>query len=374
MSQPGLFLDFWIRDKMKRIPGIDGLRAIAVSLVLLAHFGLEKFVPGGFGVTLFFFISGLLITTLLVDEYEKTGNIAVSQFYIRRLLRLYPALILAVVFSVIAYQFFGGVITVQEVLASIFYYANYFGQIVGFGSHGQTPVGSFHPLSILWSLAIEEQYYLVFPFVVIPFMKNLKNLLAVFVLVAVFSLLWRFCLQYAGYGHRIYAATDTRIDSIIFGAILALLIKIPVYSQWVIFLKRKWVFLISFVFLLGTFLVRDEVFRNTLRYSIQGIALMSLVTFACFSRPDSLLSRLLACRPMVLMGGWSYSLYLFHGLAILISENAFGILPDAPYNGRPAAFFLCQVVLSFAFAWISYYGVEMRFMKLRKRFGSQVEA
>lgn len=357
---------------MQRISGIDGLRAVAVTLVLLAHFGMEKYVPGGFGVTLFFFISGFLITSLLVKEYEKTGQIKIYFFYMRRLIRLYPALLFSAALSIIVYTAFGGVVTLGEIAASLFYYANYYQQSVGFGAAGAVPVGSFHPLSILWSLAIEEQYYLLFPIAIAPFIKSTGKLMALFMLLAILSLFWRVFLQSVGLGDRIYMATDTRIDSIIYGAILATMLMSSYKQRALVFLTNCYVVWLAVFLLMSSLLVRDEFFRNTFRYSVQGISLLSLVCFVCFSNAEGILNKILNCKPVILVGAWSYSLYLCHGIAILIAENIFSVSALDEFNEKPFLFFLCEVFITLMFSIFSYYVIEMRFIKLRKHFGSQV--
>src|SRR2546428_13273829 len=93
------------------VPGLDGLRACAILLVLVAHVGLHAYVPGGFGVTLFFFISGMLITRLLLAEHAETGCIAVGRFYARRMLRLYPALLVAIALATLTFWAAGGVMS-----------------------------------------------------------------------------------------------------------------------------------------------------------------------------------------------------------------------------------------------------------------------
>ena len=331
---------------MQRISGIDGLRAVAVTLVLLAHFGMEKYVPGGFGVTLFFFISGFLITSLLLMEYEKYGQIKIYFFYMRRLIRLYPALLFSATISIIVYTAFGGIVTLGEISASLFYYANYYHQSVGFGAAGTVPVGSFHPLSILWSLAIEEQYYLLFPIAIAPCIKNKSRLMAFFVLLAILSLFWRMFLQGVGMGERIYMATDTRLDSIIYRAILATMLMSSYKKQAMDFLTNRYVVWLAALLLMSSLLVRDEFFRNTLRYSVQGISLLSLVCLVCYSNKDGILNKFLNCRPVVLVGAWSYSLYLCHGIAILIAENIFSVSALDDFSEKPFLFFPCEVYVT----------------------------
>src|ERR1700749_586355 len=106
------------------IPYLDGLRGFAIIFVILSHMGLDKIVPGGFGVSLFFFISGYLITKLLIAEYNKTGTIGFKNFYLRRVFLLYPALILMVCLSIVTLIILHGKIWPGAILSAFFYFTN----------------------------------------------------------------------------------------------------------------------------------------------------------------------------------------------------------------------------------------------------------
>src|SRR5450830_2138130 len=193
--------------------GLDGLRALAVLLVLVAHLGLNEAIPGGFGVTVFFFISGLLITRLLLAEHAQQGRIAVGRFYARRLIRLYPALLVAVLVATLVLTLSGAVVGWDKLAAALFYYANYYGIYVTFGLNRD----GFDPFSILWSLAVEEQYYLVFPFICVALLAGTANLRRFSWVLAgsvALVLVWRVIVhRHGGSSDYIYMATDTRIDS-----------------------------------------------------------------------------------------------------------------------------------------------------------------
>ena|SRR3989442_1135157 len=361
-----------LRSDHGHLPGLDGLRAVAVSIVLAAHLGFYQVVPGGFGVTLFFFISGMLITRLLLAEFQQAGRLDLPRFYMRRFLRLYPALVLAVVAHALLYPALGGVVTWAEIAAALLYYANYFNLSTHFGSAGATPVGNFHPLGVQWSLAIEEQYYLFFPLLIVPFLKKEGHLLRLMLVISVLCLVWRCVLQFHGLGDRNYSSTDTRLDSIIFGALLTVLLSRPdgKGARTLAVLRHPIAIGVALAALLSTFLIRDEVFRNTIRYSIQGLALMPIVAALTFFERRTVVHDLLASRPMVLLGAWSYSIYLFHGHAVLIAENMFGVgYMSSPWS-LPPGFFLVALTLTLLFAMVSYYGLERRFVALRTRFGS----
>src|SRR5262245_57565060 len=140
------------------VPSLDGIRAISVLLVVLAHSGFDA-VPGGLGVTIFFFLSGYLITTLMLAEYERSGRISIPMFYARRMLRLMPPLLitLALAYGLTYFGALPGGITAAGLAAQLLYFANYYSLFVDPG--GTIPNGT----GILWSLAVEEHFYIVYP-------------------------------------------------------------------------------------------------------------------------------------------------------------------------------------------------------------------
>ena len=108
------------------IPGLNGLRALSVLIVIVAHMGFEHIVPGGFGVTVFFFISGFLITRLLLAESDSKGNVGLSKFYMRRIVRLYPALLFMLYLTACLYIILGyGHPAPMEMAAGVGYFTNF---------------------------------------------------------------------------------------------------------------------------------------------------------------------------------------------------------------------------------------------------------
>lgn len=362
------------------IPGLDGLRAGAVLLVLVAHLGFSTAIPGGFGVTLFFFVSGLLITRLLLAEHAQYGRIAIGRFYVRRLFRLYPALLVAVALAALTFSAAGGLMSWGKVTSALFYYANYYGIVMQFGQGRD----GFDPFSILWSLAVEEQYYLVFPFLCLAVLTGFSGLRAyrrfslVLVCAVVLVLLWRSIVHlYGGSSDYIYMATDTRIDSILYGALLALILAGDQHRRWRQFSVNRLVQVLSLALLLACFLVRAPGFRDTLRYSLQGLALMPLVTALCFTGSLGRLTRLMETLPARRVGKWSYSLYLYHPIAIVFAEICWGPGSLGParigWHTYPL-FALTAVLLSFGLAVASYTFVEKPFLRWRRRFGAHIVA
>ncbi len=203
------------------IPSLDGIRAVSITIVLLSHAGLGYIIPGGLGVTIFFFLSGFLITTLLNNEYDYSGRIHYTKFFIRRFLRLFPPLIitLIVVYSLSFIGIVDGEPSLSSFLSQMFYLANYH---TIFHWSGGTPQG----LGILWSLAVEEHFYLFFPILLYFLLHNIgkKNTSYFILTICLIVLAWRFYLIVFEFkpSIRTYYATDTRIDSILFGCLLSL--------------------------------------------------------------------------------------------------------------------------------------------------------
>src|SRR5215468_3120666 len=145
------------------IPSLNGLRAISISIVLVAHAGYGSVIPGGLGVTIFFFLSGYLITTLLMDERERSGRIHIGKFYLRRAFRLFPPLLvtLAIAYSLVILGLLDGGISWAGVLSQLLYFANYYSLF--FDPGNTTAAGT----GILWSLAVEEHFYMIYPAVLV---------------------------------------------------------------------------------------------------------------------------------------------------------------------------------------------------------------
>jgi len=283
---------------MRHVPALDGLRAIAIAIVVLSHSQYSKMVPGGFGVTLFFFLSGFLITTILRDEIGKSGTLSLKIFYLRRTVRIIPPMLFSILLVVVISRFhlLGDNFVLENVWTDIFFLTNY-ADLFGAASRTSIP---------LWSLDVEEHYYLLFPlFLLLTFRK--KPWL-IFAAICLGVLMLRFALEPI-YGDKVYYWTHTRIDSILFGSILALW-RNPIDHDRGGFAAHWTTLAIGAALMLITFVVRDDSFRQTLRYSLQGIALMFVFTFAIQDRGWA--AHLLASRPLRWLADISYTLYLVH--------------------------------------------------------------
>ncbi|HEY7199086.1 MAG TPA: acyltransferase [Candidatus Dormibacteraeota bacterium] len=350
------------RNVAQHIASLDGIRACAVMLVFVAHAGLKGRVPGEFGVTVFFFLSGYLITTLLRVEHERTGSISFRAFYLRRVLRIFPpfylvlgaATLLWLVHALPApYPSFswGGV------LSQVFFLTNYYIVLHGWwDGHAQ---GTW----IFWSLAVEEHFYLLFPLVyllLLRFVPSRHRQALVLAGLCGLVLAWRLVLVFAfdAGKDRTYVATDTRIDSILFGCILAILAN-PVLDRVRIgdnALRFVWVPLAA-VGLLLSFAVRNPHFQETTAYTIQGICLFPLF-IAAVRLADWGPFQLLNWRAISFVGVLSYSIYLLHP-TVLWTVN------PLPVPGIVQA--LVALAVTLAIAYGIYVVVEKPAARLRRR-------
>ena len=348
------------RQKENRLLALDGLRAISILLVILSHAGLGHIVPGGLGVTIFFFISGFIITRLMISEWDMVGHVNIKKFYIRRFFRLMPTLVVFILCALIVMQIASVNWHWVELGSVFFYFANYFGIFVGFT--GNTLPS---PLSITWSLAVEEHFYMIFPLMFTALIATPKRFLTCIATLLVLFLGWRLYLVYGvGLSHlpdsRIYKATDTRADSILYGTALAILLarKDDVFH----FLKRKSVFVSGAVLMLISLFLRDENFRESYRYSLQGIALLLMFVNLVFV--EGLISRVLGSPPLVYIGKISYSLYLYHWLVYCLMALW---IPSWPLPIH----IIVMLTSSIWLADLSYRLVEKPFLAIGHRFVHQ---
>ena len=347
------------------IPSLDGIRAISVLLVVLAHSGLQALVPGGLGVTIFFFLSGYLITTLMLAENERTGKINILQFYARRMFRLMPPLFvsLAIAYGLTYAGLLSGGITISGLAAQLFYFANYYGLF--FDPGNTVPDGT----SILWSLAVEEHFYIFYPLFLTLLLpsglrpRTIGTLLGIGCLVV---LAWRIHLVQSPnfVFYRTYYASDTRIDSIIYGCILAVVIN-PVRERHrddTMSVSQSAVLATAVGTLLLTLLFRDTAFRETFRYSLQGLALIPLFYFAIrFS--DNRLFRHLNSPWITTLGTYSYAIYLIHYVVIMI------IAKNAPtIAAKSFILFPTALLISIAYAAAVDRFVDRYFRQLRRKY------
>ncbi len=346
-------------ERTLHIPSLDGIRGLAALLVYLSHATNPDLIPGGFGVTVFFFLSGYLITTLLRMEHEQTGGISFKRFYLRRVYRILPPMyIVLVLVMVIA---LGGALSHQmrwdAVLAQLTQVTNYY--LIFAGERHFVP-----DTAVTWSLAVEEHFYLLFPIAMALLLRRFDRVRTATLLLAVcgIALAWRwYVFVVLGWGEDYtYRATDTRLDSILYGCILGLWWNPALDARRVAPGRgAAWAIIIASVAaLMVGFLYRSEVFRETLRYSLQGVALFGLFFCAVRFHHWPLFSWL-DSRPMRALGLISYTFYLSHSpiLRLLRDDTALGMPARA----------LIGFAATTAFSGLMYLLIERHLSTLRRR-------
>jgi peptidoglycan/LPS O-acetylase OafA/YrhL len=365
-----------------QIPSLDGMRAVAISFVVLSHLHFDffpgqtvalavslvslgnlhlYFLQGEFGVTLFFFLSGYLITTLLRVEYDRRGTIRLRDFYLRRVLRIFPPFYVVLLAGVILTAF-GGLrgwpLTAEGVLSQALYVNNYY-QIANFPFFGAT-AGTW----VFWSLAVEEHFYLLFPLLYLTLRGHIassERQAALLLIICGLVLLWRSVIVFRFHPniYRAFLATDTRLDSILFGCILGI-VENPALDESR-FSERwwKWVWLpLGLGGLVGVNLVGGLRFHQSVSYSLQGICFFPLFVSAV-RYPDWLPFRLLNTRLVRFLGVISYSLYLVHE-SVLIGVRQWVHAPRLVQA-------LLGVMLAILLAVSIHYAVEEPCRQLRRR-------
>ncbi|MEJ1194034.1 acyltransferase family protein [Pseudarthrobacter sp. CCNWLW207] len=306
------------RRSSARFKHIDALRALAVLLVAVSHAGLGTIVPGGAGVTIFFTISGFIITHILIRERMRTGSFDPRQFYIKRILKLAPPLFVVIVIPTFVYSFFAR-IDWYAFLGQIFFFYNW----VRISADGAVLPGS----GVTWSLAIEEQFYIGFSIFWI-FASRLNAYMRTLQVLAVAAIGWalvtRFVLAAAGASeYRVEFGTDSRLDSIALGILSATIYasvservgKVSVFGALTTFAAKSWVFVSAVLLFLVATAIPNEFFKDTLRYFLQSLAIALILIYG-MQRPRDILSRIYSgfceMRFLQIIGLSSYSIYLVH--------------------------------------------------------------
>lgn len=388
------------RPKSRYIPALDGLRTLAVVAVVLYHLNLTWAQGGLLGVTIFFVLSGYLITRLLLNEIAKTGRIDLKSFWIRRIRRLFPAVVTVVVVTCALCTVFNHVMLTKmrpDILPSLLFFNNWW-QIMQDVSYFNA-LGDPSPLTHFWSLAIEEQFYLIWPPLLLAMvsvhMSKPNTRRVVLGLAAVSAVAMMVLYNPATDPSRVYYGTDTRVFSLLLGAWMAFIPDRDLAPARLVRhlgldrlagagkhdksksdtaeaattkpseLARFWsspasIDLMGVVGLVGLAAMVALTNGYTAFQYRGGTLLRSILTLmviAACVQPQGMVARALAAEPLVWIGKRSYSIYLWHYPLLLLMN------PVANINDTPWWQYILQVLLVVAVAECSYRFIETPFRK-----------
>lgn len=339
------------------LPGLDGLRAFAVIVVLLYHADVA-WLPGGFlGVEVFFVLSGYLITALLVAEWQRYGSIKLGRFWLRRARRLLPGLFLLLL-ALLSYAIVLLPAEVarlrDDVLAALGYVTNWF-LIVRRQPYFET-AGRQSLLQHLWSLAVEEQFYLLWPIVLSLGLLAGRRVMLLLTLggVALSALLMALLYQPAADPSRVYYGTDTRAAGLLAGAALALAWLPRARPTPYRLVDRVLLDLLGIEALVALIWIFVQVDPNQPWLYRGGFLLIdgaSAVLIYVVSTPTRVRA-LFSLAPLRLIGQRAYSLYLWHWPVFMLTRPRL----DLPLDGQPLL--LVRLALTIVLAELSYRYVE----------------
>ena len=300
------------------VAGLDGLRALAVMTVMAFHLG-WSFVPGGaFGVSLFFTLSGYLITQVMLADYERAGKVDLKRFWSRRLRRLVPGSIVCLI-AVTVVALFGlleGDRLRGDLFAALGYSANW-----RFATAGTTYAQLFEstpsPVLHFWSLAIEEQFYIVFPLLMVVLLRWRKILVPTLALLTGASVA---AMVLTSSRNLAYYGTHTRAAELLIGALLALVI--PVGKQMSATVQKIVAMFGVVAFVAFLYIATNAHTSDAWLYQggLSGFSLISSVLIIAVLVPGPL-RLLMSSRPMVAIGRITYSLYLFHWPVFVVFDS-----------------------------------------------------
>lgn len=348
--------------KLSYIPELDGLRGFAILAVIFFHAN-ASFLNGGFiGVDIFFVLSGFLITSLLVQEFDHKGSVSLKHFYVRRMLRLGPALLLLlVIFCAVSFIFLNeekAVANLIDALIALVYLSNW------------ARAFDIHPPDFLghtWSLSIEEQFYILWPIILLGLLRIIKNRWYVFlfsITIALFSWFLRVVLTlHEASVERLYNGLDTRADGLMIGCALGILLSSGLVSEKFKMVFSRWLEYIAPVFMIFLFaflMVSDWLDPKMYYFGFLVIeVLVAGLILDIVINKKSMVSKILAMRWLVWVGSISYGLYLWH-YPIFRTMFALG------YNFWAVIVF--GTLITFVIATCSYYLLEKPILKFRRSF------
>jgi peptidoglycan/LPS O-acetylase OafA/YrhL len=336
------------------LPALDGLRAVSVFVVMTYHFW-EGRIPGDLGVSTFFVLSGFLITWLLLQEWRQDGSISVKNFYFRRTLRIFPAYYCFLAFSFAQEYVRGYYWTPGLVESGLFYGVNYYN---AFNGHPSTAIAH------AWSLAIEEQFYLLWPMLFL-FLSRKGTKAMAWTLAGIIGVvvLWRsfLYLELHAPAAYVYNAFDTRFDNIALGCLIAVCVEWNWFRVFASALAyRMFLPIVTVALLLVSRQGGSTAYHYSLGFSVDAVLIAAFILQMLQLYQYRLWSWLEL--PIIRYLGYiSYPLYLYHTFGFGVGRRASAL----PLYGQ----FLVGVFVSVAMASASYRLIERPFLKLKLRRG-----
>lgn len=352
-----------------RVRPLDGLRALAIALVVAYHAQAPGFGGGGIGVVVFFTLSGFLITGVLLRPRALTHG-GLKRFYIRRILRLFPALIVATLFCVLyAVVVLGGTersFLLTEAATSLTYTTDFY------LAHGHRANGNWGMLGHTWSLGVEEQFYLLWPLGMLLMFRRVATLgarLGIVLLVAMADAAWRAYLSARGMHTHVGFAFDTHLDVLLIGCALGL--ALPSLGARVAMNRQRAVTVgavmglcvLAVVTIVPPYL---RIFPLDIGYLVVAVATAAIILRLVVPASSSVSKayvRLFSLAPVVWIGAISYGIYLWHVIIFDVYKRTF----DIQTLQQRAAFAPLLLATTLAAATLSYYFVEKPFLRLKDR-------
>lgn len=339
----------------RHLPGLDGLRAISVFVVIAYHFGIDA-VPGDLGVSGFFVLSGFLITWLLLRELQSTGTISLRQFYARRFLRIFPAYYVFLAASFLYDRLRGDVWPHGLGWSGLFYLVNYFN-----ATHGHPDSSIAHA----WSLAIEEQFYLLWPFALLLLSRIGRSSFAPALIAATAAVVaWRsylFLHAHVGAAY-VYNAFDTRFDNLAVGCLLAVCADREWFARLAARLSASALLpCLTLALLIWSRIGTSDSYHYALGYTVDAVLLAIFILQVLMLAGSPVWSWLE--HPIArYLGTISYPLYLWHEWGRALGTH----LTAAGRSGQFAAGVVASIVLASG----SYFVVERPFLRLKAKFNT----
>jgi peptidoglycan/LPS O-acetylase OafA/YrhL len=343
----------------KKIPSLDGLRAVSVLLVILNHLQVA-YVPDGRGVLTFFVLSGFLITWILLNESSRYGDISIKNFYIRRILRIFPAFYVFWFLHLVAFlavQRAFPKFAVVDYVSSFFYVSNY---------HLALSHVAHHSIAHTWALSIEEQFYLLWPLLFAFYQSDFRRfsrfLIGAIVAIDLYRIVLFFGLHVTDAWLNV--TFDSRADHLLVGCLLAISLKrgmLPWF--WAFVTSRLWLSAVTFGLIIAS-IALNEHYHLRYKYAVgfvvdpwlTAILMVQVITFG-----SSTLWGWLNWRVTSYLGRISYSMFLYHGFT---NRLAVYLLKGSP----KLLVVIAAICLATLCGTISYYAIELRFLRLKSRF------